>query len=131
MFIGYASADSAPLFGGYFEDSKCSTPYATAASSHNLQTLAAAIKVLIRDVDYGAVGLCMCIFALVFCRVEPRDLQAAGLTSVLDDSSAAITVFAPTDDAFSALASTLSLTAAELLAKSDLLKEVSPSITTS
>lgn len=51
-------------------------------------------------------------------------LQAAGLVSTLDDSSAEITVFAPTDDAFTALASALDLTAAELLAKSELLKVV-------
>lgn len=51
--------------------------------------------------------------------------QAAGLVSTLDDSSAAITVFAPTDDAFAALASALNLAPAELLAKSDLLKVVS------
>ena len=37
---------SSPLFGGYFEDTQCSTAYATAASSHNLQTLAAAVKVI-------------------------------------------------------------------------------------
>ena len=51
-------------------------------------------------------------------------LQAAGLVDVLDTTSAEITVFAPTDDAFAALADALHLAPEELLAKSDLLSQV-------
>ncbi len=51
-------------------------------------------------------------------------MQAAGLVNLLDSTTSAITVFAPTDDAFAALASALSLTSEELLAKSDLLSMV-------
>ena len=51
--------------------------------------------------------------------------QAAGLVDVLDATSSAITVFAPTDDAFAALADALHLTPEELLSKSDLLSVVS------
>ncbi|KAL0021766.1 hypothetical protein WJX79_006520 [Trebouxia sp. C0005] len=90
---GVATSDDSSLFGGYFQNDQCSTPYALAADSHNLQTLAAAIK-------------------------------AAGLVNVLDSTTSAITVFAPTDDAFAALASALSLTSEELLSKSDLLSVI-------
>jgi len=51
-------------------------------------------------------------------------MQAAGLVNLLDSTTSAITVFAPTDDAFAALASALSLTSEELLSKSDLLSVV-------
>ncbi len=51
-------------------------------------------------------------------------MQAAGLVNLLDSTTSDITVFAPTDDAFAALASALSLTSEELLAKSDLLSVV-------
>lgn len=44
--------------------------------------------------------------------------------NLLDSTTSAITVFAPTDDAFAALASALSLTSEELLSKSDLLSVV-------
>lgn len=44
--------------------------------------------------------------------------------NVLDATSSAITVFAPTDDAFAALADALQLTPEELLSKSDLLSVV-------
>ena len=53
-----------------------------------------------------------------------RALQAAGLVNDLDSSSSAITVFAPTDDAFAALAAALNLTPEDLLSKSDLLSVV-------
>ena len=51
-------------------------------------------------------------------------MQAARLVNLLDSTTLAITVFAPTDDAFAALASALSLTSEELLSKSDLLSVV-------
>jgi len=51
-------------------------------------------------------------------------MQAAGLVNLLDSTTSAITVFAPTDDAFAALASALSLTSEELLSKSYLLSVV-------
>ncbi|KAL0045360.1 hypothetical protein WJX82_004924 [Trebouxia sp. C0006] len=51
-------------------------------------------------------------------------MQAAGLVNLLDSTTLAITVFAPTDDAFAALASALSLTSEELLSKSDLLSVI-------
>ncbi len=51
-------------------------------------------------------------------------MQAAGLVNLLDSTTSAITVFAPTDDALAALASALSLTSEELLSKSDLLSVV-------
>ncbi|KAL3143673.1 hypothetical protein ABBQ38_002468 [Trebouxia sp. C0009 RCD-2024] len=88
-----SASDDSSIFGGYFHDSTCSTPYALAAHSYNLQTLAAAVK-------------------------------AAGLVDVLDTTSGQITVFAPTDDAFAALADALHLTPEELLAKSDLLSQI-------
>ncbi|DBA75484.1 hypothetical protein WJX77_010625 [Trebouxia sp. C0004] len=90
---GVARSNDSSFFGGYFQNDQCSTPYALAADSHNLQTLAAAIK-------------------------------AAGLVNILDSTTSAITVFAPTDDAFAALASALSLTSEELLSKSDLLSVI-------
>lgn len=43
--VALSTSDGSSLFGGYFHDSTCSTPYALAAHSYNLQTLAAAIKV--------------------------------------------------------------------------------------
>lgn len=46
--VALSTSDSSSLFGGYFHDSTCSTPYALAAHSYNLQTLAAAIKVCSR-----------------------------------------------------------------------------------
>jgi len=51
-------------------------------------------------------------------------MQAAGLVNLLDSTTSAITVFAPTDDAFTALARALSLNSEELLSKSDLLSVV-------
>jgi len=51
-------------------------------------------------------------------------MQAAGLVNLLDSTTSAIAVFAPTDDAFAALASALSLTSEELLSKSYLLSVV-------
>lgn len=45
--VALSTSDGSSLFGGYFHDSTCSTPYALAAHSYNLQTLAAAIKVSI------------------------------------------------------------------------------------
>ena len=51
-------------------------------------------------------------------------VQAAGLVDVLDTTSSEITVFAPTDDAFAALADALHLTPEELLAESNLLSVV-------
>jgi len=51
-------------------------------------------------------------------------MQAAGLVNLLDSTTSAIAVFAPTDDAFAALASALSLTSEELLSKSHLLSVV-------
>lgn len=51
-------------------------------------------------------------------------MQAAGLLNLLDSSTSTSTVFAPTDDAFAALATALSLTAEELLANSNLLSVV-------
>merc|ERR1719450_1253002 len=43
-------------------------------------------------------------------------IKAAGLENAFDDTSAKVTVFAPTDDAFNAALSALGLTAEELLA---------------
>lgn len=51
-------------------------------------------------------------------------MQAAGLVDVLDTATSEITVFAPTDDAFAALADALHMTAEELLAESNLLSVV-------
>lgn len=51
-------------------------------------------------------------------------VQAAGLVDVLDTTSSKITVFAPTDDAFAALADVLHMTPEQLLAESDLLSVV-------
>lgn len=51
-------------------------------------------------------------------------VQAAGLVDVLDTTSSEITVFAPTDDAFAALAAVLHMTPEQLLAESDLLSVV-------
>lgn len=47
-------------------------------------------------------------------------VEAAGLTETLDDPDAALTVFAPTNEAFEAALSALDLTAEELLAAPDL-----------
>lgn len=51
-------------------------------------------------------------------------MQAAGLVDVLDSTSSEMTVFAPTDDAFAALADALHMTPEELLAESNLLSVV-------
>ena len=58
------------------------------------------------------------------CEAANYDAQAAGLVDALDTASSAITVFAPTDDAFAALADALHLAPEELLAKGDLLSLV-------
>lgn len=114
------------LFGGYFHDSSCSTPYALAADSYNLQTLAAAIKVRIcttqpyrRAVTLRTAAVTPSAVNAILC------VQAAGLVDVLDTTTSEITVFVPTDDAFAALADTLHMTLEDLLAESNLLSVVS------
>ena len=116
---GAARSDDSSLFGGYFQNDQCSTPYALAADSHNLQTLAAAIKVVKNGNRHRCMQKCPTL-----CPSVKDCMQAAGLVNLLDSTTSAITVFAPTDDAFAALASALSLTSEELLSKSDLLSVV-------